>query len=150
MVVYDISKSFLLAYAQPDRPFLSFDQFNNLVRLYRDEFYATQYVEGFIYDIGVRYNVWTVDTVNRYHRHLFFDRIRGRTSISFEIPHARANATIPLEIAIFDEGGLYFTQRQRVTIEHLVGGKPVLCGWRKIDTVRDFVLRETGAANVSE
>lgn len=150
MVVYHIPKSFLLAYAKPDRPFLSFDQFNNLVRLYRDEFYATQYVEGFIYDIGVRYNVWTVDTVNRYHRHLFFDRIRGRISISFEIPNAHANATIPLEIAIFDEGGLYFTQRQRVTIEHFVGGKPVLCSWRKIDTVRDFVLRETGAANDSE
>lgn len=145
MVVYNIPRTILMSYSKEGRPFMSFDQFNNLVRLYRDEFYAAQYLEGFIYDIGVRYNFWTVDTANRYTRHLFFDRIRGQISISFEIPDVRKFATIPLAVKIFDEEGVFFTQEQRVTVELIADGNPTICSWRKLDTVREFVLRECNA-----
>jgi hypothetical protein len=150
MIVYEIPKPLLMVYAKEDKPFLSFDQFDNLVQLYRDEYFACQYIDGFIWDIGVRYNFWTRDTSNRYYRHIFFKDIPKPIRISFEIPHITKNATIPLIISIFDDDGVYFTQTQHVLVElnrfHEFQDDKYrddpwkICSWRKVDTVRDCVF----------
>jgi hypothetical protein len=132
-------------FAKDGVPFMNFAQFNNLVQLYRDEYWASQYVEDFINDIGVRYNVWTRSTVNTYYRHIFFDEIKKPISISFRIPHLSRNATIPLHVSLFDEDGVFFTQEQLLAIERINGTKRNMCGWRKIDTVRDFLLSQCEA-----
>lgn len=125
---------------------MNFAQFNALVQMYRDDYWASQYVEGFISDIGIRYNVWTRSTVNTYYRHIFFDQIKKPILISFRIPHLSRHATIPLHVALFDDDGVYFTQEQLLAIERIKDGKGQMCGWRKIDTVRDFLLSQVEAA----
>lgn len=142
MKTYQIPKTMFRMFASEGVPFMNFAQFNNLVQMYRDEFWASQHVEGFIYDIGVRYNVWTRSTNNTYYRHVFFDEIKTPISISFRIPHLTRNATVPLHIALYDEDGVYFTQEQLLAIERIEGSKKSICGWRKIDTVRDFLIAE--------
>lgn len=142
MKTYEIHKPFLMQLAVDGVPFVSFDQFNNLVKLYRDDFYASQYVEGFTYDIGVEYNVWTVDCHNRYYRHLWFAQITKPIWISFDVPNLNRNATIPLLIKIFDEDGLYFQQEQNICMERRVGDRFSVCSWRKIEAVRNFVESE--------
>lgn len=142
MITYEIPTPMFRMFAKDGVPFMNFAQFNNLVQLYRDEYWASQYVEDFINDIGVRYNVWTRSTVNTYYRHIFFDEIKKPISISFRIPHLSRNATIPLHVSLFDEDGVFFTQEQLLAIERINGTKRNMCGWRKIDTIRDFLLTQ--------
>lgn len=142
MKQYEIHRPFLMQLAKNDVPFVTFDQFNNLVKLYRDEFYATQHVDGFINDIGVAYNVWTVECTNHYRRHLWLDRITQPIWITFDVPELQRHATIPLHIKIFDDDGVYFEQRQRISLERRIEDRFFLCSWRKIEPVRQFVERE--------
>lgn len=156
MKTYEILKPLLMSYAKEGVPFLSFDQFNNIVQLYRDEFYACQHIEGFIWDIGKRYNFWTVDTVSRYHRHVFFAQIVKPIRISFEIPSASKNSIIPLSISMFDDDGPYFTQEQNLAVElnrfveyedpKFEANPWKIYPWRKIDTVCAHVLENCKVA----
>lgn len=146
MIIYKIPQTIFRMFANDGVPFMNFAQFNNLVQMYRDEYWASQHVEGFAWDIGVRYNVWTRSTVNTYYRHVFFDQIKAPISISFKIPHLTRHSTVPLHIALFDEDGVYFTQEQTLALERIEDGKGRICSWRKIDAVRDFVLSECDAA----
>lgn len=145
MITYQIPTAMFRMFSKDGVPFMNFAQFNNLVQMYRDEFWASQHVEGFLWDIGVKYNVWTRTTVNQYYRHVFFDEIKQPISISFKIPHLAQHATIPLSVTLYDEGGVYFTQDQTLAIERIKGGKGRICGWRKIETIRNFVLNECDA-----
>lgn len=142
MIIYQIPPTMFRIFAKDGVPFMNFAQFNNLVQMYRDEFWASQHVEGFMWDIGVKYNVWTYSTVNHYYRHVFFDQIKQPISISFKIPHLSQQATIPLHVSLYDDDGEYFTQEQTLAIERLTNGQGRMCGWRKIDPVREFVLSE--------
>ena len=146
MITYEIPTPMFRLFAKDGVPFMNFAQFNNLVQMYRDEFWASQYVENFAEDIGSRYNVWTRSTSNTYHRHIFFDQIKSPISISFDVLPLKQRATIPLHITLFDEEGIYFTQEQVLVIEKISDGKGQICGWRKIDTVRDFLLSQTKCA----
>ena len=142
MITYEIHKPFIMQLETNDVPFVSFDQYSNLVKLYRDDFYAAQHVDSFICDIGVEYNVWTVECHNRYYRHLWFDQIERPISISFEVVDLRKSATIPLKIKIFDADGIYFEQDQSICIERRVGDRFLISSWRKVEPVRAFVQRE--------
>ena len=143
MAVYEIPKPVLESFGKPGKPFLSFDQFNNVVQRYRDEYYAAQNIDGFIQDIGVAYNLWTVDLQATYHRNLFFDLVPKSVRISIEIPEVQKHSSFPLSIVIFDDAGAYFTQTQNIAVERNIGGKFVLSAWRRVEPIRDFVLRET-------
>jgi len=142
MAVYQIPKPILCSFGQVGKPFLSFDQFNNVVQKYRDEHYAAQNIENFADNIGVAYNLWTIDAQSRYFRNLFFAAVWKPISISFCIPHIDHAASFPLAITIFDEDGVYFTQEQRIAVERRTGDGFTLTSWRRIPAIRDFVLSE--------
>ncbi|WP_428336302.1 hypothetical protein [Paenirhodobacter sp.] len=144
MITYEIHRPFLMQRAKEGVPFLSFDQFHNLVKLYRDDFYAAQNVAGFAQDIGQNYNVWTVDCQSRYHRHLWFSEVRAPVWISFEVAEPSKPARLPLQVRIFDAGGLYFEQLQHICFERRVGQRFQVCSWRKIEPVRSFISGEIG------
>lgn len=142
MKTYQIPKAMFRQFANLGIPYMNFAQFNNLVQMYRDEYWASQYVEGFMWDVGVKYNVWTRRTVNTYHRHIFFDEIHLPIWIAFEIPNLNKRATIPLYVTLFDDEGLYFTQEQLLVVERIEGATKAIRGWRQIETIRDFLLSE--------
>lgn len=90
----------------------------------------------------IRYNVWTVDTQNRYYRNVFFTEIVKPIQMSFEILDADSAVTIPLKITMFDEDGIIFVQTQRITVSRFVNGKFRRSSWRKVPEIRDFVLSQ--------
>ena len=139
MITYEVYKRFILQQKRDDAPFLTFDGYPCLIKIYRDEFFAPQYIEGFLWDIGVKYNVWTVETYSNYYRHLWFDQIKSPVYIDIDIPHMNKHATLPLHFKIYDEDGVYFEQLQHICMERRIGDRFVMCSWRKIDAVRAFV-----------
>ena len=144
MAEFKISKPALLAFGQAGKPFLSFDQFNNVVQVYRDEFYAAQRVPGFLTDVGTKYNLWTVNSENRYLRNLFFDEVDGGVSISIEIPNIEKKSSFPFIIKIFDDNGTYFEQAQNIAVEANRGDGFKVTSWTKVPAIREFVLTEAG------
>lgn len=141
MIIYEVPLAILLKFADRDIPYLSFDKFHNVAKLYRDEYFACQYIDGFMWDVGVKYNVWTRDLYAKYHRHVFFDAVKTVIKISFEIPHLTKNATVPLNISIFDEDGVYFTMNQDLAFDVKKGDKWKVTSWRKIEPIRDGVMQ---------
>ena len=147
MAEFKISKPALLAFGQIGKPFLSFDQYNNVVQVYRDEFYAAQRIPNFLTDVGHKYNLWTVNSVNRYMRNLFFDDVDGYVSISIEIPNIDKKSSFPFIIKIFDNNGVYFEQNQNIAVEVNRGEGFKITSWTKVPPIREFVLSESGNPN---
>lgn len=150
MAVYNIAKPRLLTYGQLGVPYLSFDRFNNIVQVYRDEYYAAQRIDDFLLDMGVTYMMWTASLENRYLRNLIFDEIDGYISISIEIPNIDKKSTFPFEIKIFDEKGVFFIQHQEIAVQTRSGNGFKLTGWRKVPSIREFVLEEAGSPEFDE
>jgi hypothetical protein len=136
---YQITRSFFEQFEKEGRPFLSFDQYDNLVRKYRDEHYAVECIESFSEDVGRRYNLWTVETQNRYFQNLFFNQIKAPLIIEFSIPNAQRKASFPLSISVYKDGDLVFTQKQIIAVQKIVGNKAKTVGWRKIAPIQQFV-----------
>lgn len=148
MVSFKIPNELLEQFKTADVPYMSFDQFNNLVKIYRDEHYAAKHIENFVADIGRQYNLWTVDTYNRYSRNLFFDQITKPLYISLLIPHCDKAKYFPLLISIYDEDDEYFSQEQNVAVQRIIGSKVRPTSWRKIEALSDFVLAEVEDSKV--
>lgn len=144
MLKYTIPHPFLRSFKKEGVPFMTFDAFNNVAQEFRDNYWASQHVEGFLWDMGVRYNVWTVQTINQYHRHLMFHEQSEPLTISFAIPDELKASCIPLDIILYDSNGAYFTQRQFLAIERITPSGSSICAWKRIDTIRDFVLQQVG------
>lgn len=140
MITYEIHRGFLLKLADPGIPFLSFDKFFNIAKTYRDEFFACQHIEGFLWEVGVKYNVWTYDLHAKYHRHVFFDEIKKPIKISFDIPHLTKDTRVPLNITIFDDEGVIFTMNQVLVFDVLKNGEWKISPWRKIEPIKNCVL----------
>ena len=147
MIVYEIHMPFLRLFAKEGVPFMTFDQYGNLVKLYRDDFYATQHVDMFAVDVGVKYLVWTYDAHAHYYRNVFFDQIDKPMYISFEIPDAESNAVIPLHVKVYDDDGVIFAQEQKLMVSRFANGAFHKTGWRKVPEIRAFVESENTAAN---
>jgi len=147
MITYKISPGSVKTFAAPDKPFLAFNEFVNIVQWYRDVHWAPDNVPGFDQDIGKTYNVWTRHSVSTYHRHIFPDELAEPISISFEVLGLEKNASFPVRICLFDEYGMYFEHEQELVMERMVGGRFVLTGWKKVPNVREFVLAQGKQAN---
>jgi len=126
--------------ADPDVPFLSFDKFFNVAKIYRDEFFACEHIEGFLWDVGVLYNVWTYDLNAKYHRHVFFDTLKKAVKISFDIPHLASDTRVPLNVTVFDEDGVIFTMNQVLVFDTSKDGKWKITSWRKIAPIKECLL----------
>jgi len=136
---YTLTPADLKTFSTSGMPFLTFDEFLNIVKWYRDGFYAGMNVTNFITDIGKKYNVWTRHTVSTYHRHIIFSELVDSVTLSFEIPHLEKFASFPLKIKISDGDGIYFYHEQELAIDHLVNGKFVVTSWAKIPEIRKFL-----------
>lgn len=141
-ISYKITPSVLKTFADPSKPFLSFDQFVNIAQWYRDDYYARDHVPGFDADIGTAYLVWTRHTSSSYFRHIFPDQLTKDLTISFEIPHLEHASWFPLVIKVFDEDGLYFLHEQQLVIERNVGGRFMLSSWRRVPGLRAFLTSQ--------
>lgn len=150
MATFHIAKPRLLTFGQPGVPYLSFDRFNNIVQVYRDEYLAAQRIEDFLSDMGVTYMMWTASLTNYYRRNLIFDEVNGYISISIEIPNIDKKSTFPFEIKIFDERGVFFIQHQEIAVQTHSGNGLKLTGWRKVPAIRDFVLEEAGVVELDD
>ena len=93
-----------------------------------------------MWDVGVKYNVWTYDMTCQYNRHLFFDQLRKPVRIGFEIPYLSKRATIPLNASIFDDDGVYFSTTQTLAFDTPVEGKWKITPWRRVDAICNCVL----------
>ncbi|WP_306046595.1 hypothetical protein [Nioella sp. MMSF_3534] len=144
MIQYQISPGEIKTFASPFQPFLTFNEFVNIVQWYRDSSFAPDNVPGFEKDVGQAYNVWTRRAVSTYHRHIFPDELSEDVTIAFEIPHLERNASFPIRVTIFDTLGVYFEHEQEVVVERLVDGRFLLTGWRKVPQVAKFLLSQQG------
>lgn len=139
---YKLSPGMLKTFADPGKPFLTFDQFVTIVQWFRDDYFAPDHVSGFSEDIGRAYQVWTRSAVSSYHRHIFPDELVGDITISFEIPSLDSAAWFPLVVRMYDDQGLYFLHEQKLVIERNLGDRFVLSSWRKVPEVRDYLLSQ--------
>lgn len=142
MISYTLSPSVLKTFGTPEKPFLSFDQFINIVQWYRDVFYAVDNVKGFEKDIGTRYAIWTRRATSRYYNHIFFDQLTEDVTITFSIPRLDRNATFPIAVKIHDRKRVYFEHEQEIALERLSEGRAVLSGWKRVPEIRDFLLSQ--------
>lgn len=142
MKTYTLSPGVLKTFASPGRPFLSFDQFVNVVQWYRDVYYAADNVNNFSEDIGRTYSVWTRSAVSNYIRHIFPDELTHDISISFEIPDLKFASWFPILVRMYDQDGLFFWHEQKAVVERNIGGRFVLSSWKKVPAIRDFLLSE--------
>ena len=142
MAVFEIKQSTLMSFAAPEKPFLAFDQFCNIVQYYRDVHYAPNFIRNFQTDIGRRYNLWTAELSAYYKRNLIFDDLIQEIKISTSLGNVTKNSTFPICFELFDQDGLYFSLVQQIAVERFIEGRFHLTSWRKVDTICEFVLQE--------
>lgn len=143
MITYQMSPGDLKTFSVPGKPFLSFDQYLNVVQWYRDYHYAADNVADYAALVGKSISVWTVRQNANYHKHIWLDELKDELTISFEIPYLNRNATFPLLVKFLTVGGeLVFSHFQELAVERSVGDKFVLTSWRRIPQLRDFLLKE--------
>ncbi|WP_223640638.1 hypothetical protein [Rhodobacter sp. TJ_12] len=146
MIAYRISPDKLRTFGTEGKPFLSFDQFLNLVQHFRDDHYAAQHIQGFVEEVGRFYSIWTVTQESRYFRHIWFDQIDSDLSIEFQILPLTQSSNFLLDIALRGaDGALYFTNRQKLAVDRLVGDRFVLASWKRIPGLRAFLEAQAAA-----
>jgi len=143
MKTYQISPGSLKTFSVPGKPFLSFDQFLNVVQWYRDYHYAAENVERFSTLAGKEYSVWTVRQNSSYFRHVWLEQLSSDLKLSFEVLPLVRNATFSLQIELSGPNGeLYFSHFQELAVERLGKNGFVLTSWRRVPEIRDFLLSE--------
>lgn len=137
--VYELNHADLYTFALSGMPFLTFDEFLNIVKWYRDGYYAGSNVKGFSNDVGRKYSVWTRHTVSNYYRHVVLEEIIGDLYLSFEIPDLNRRGSFPLLVKLYDEGGDYFVHQQELAVERFVNDRFVLSSWAKVPPLSEFL-----------
>lgn len=143
---YQMTPQVLKTFADPSKPFLSFDQFVNIAQWYRDEYYARDNVAGFDQDIGTAYLVWTRHTSSTYFRHIFPDLLENEVTISFEVPHLNHASWFPLVIKMYDPEGMIFAHEQQLVLERKVAERFVLSSWRREPALAEFLRSQVPVA----
>lgn len=150
MISYQISPGSLKTFSVPGKPFLSFDQFLNVVQWYRDYHYAAENVEHFTSLAGKEYSVWTVRQNSSYHRHVWLDQLSTDLTLSFEVLPLERSATFSLQVELSGaKGELYFSHFQELAVERLGANGFILTSWRRIPGIRDFLLKETSGEKMA-
>lgn len=150
MIVYTLTKNDLKTFAISGHPFLSFDEFVNIVKWYRDYFYAAQNVRDFAATAGVEFNVWTRAIQCKYSRHVYLDQIKGDVNLSFEVPHLDRHSKFPLTVTMYDKDGVYFECELELALERCVDGRFVLSSWSRVPAIRDFLTSECSECQKSK
>ncbi len=146
MISYNLSPGDLKTFSVPGKPFLSFDQFLNIVQWYRDYHYAAENISNYAEHAGKNFTVWTVRQHSTYLQHVWLDQLKSDLILTFEIPHLERNATFPLRVRLIGKDGeLFFTNIQELAVERLIDDRFVLTSWRRIPDLRDFLIKERSA-----
>lgn len=138
-ISYRLNPGVVKTFADPGKPFLTFDQFVTIVQWYRDTYYAPDHVEGFSKSAGVEYMVWTRSADSSYYRHVFPDELKTDFRVAFSIPSLDSPAWFPLVVRMYDGENLVFKHEQKLVVERLVNDRFVLSSWTKIPGLRDFL-----------
>lgn len=150
MKTYRISPGSLKTFSVPGKPFLSFDQFLNVVQWYRDYHYAAENVDRFSELAGKEFSVWTVRQNSCYFRHVWLDQMSTDLTLTFEVLPLDRNATFSLKIELSGENGeLYFQHLQELAVERLGQNGFVLTSWRRIPEIRNFLLSQVAERTVA-
>lgn len=142
MISFSLSAATLKTFACSGSNFLSFDEFLNIVKWYRDCHYAAENIRNFEQRVGVEFNVWTRSLRCTYHRHVFLDEVKHALTLSFEVPHLDRRATFPLVVKLFDAQGAYFVCEMELAMERFADNHFVLSSWQRTPDIRDFLLQE--------
>ena len=141
-ISYVLSPGVLKTFADPGKPFLTFDQFVTIVQWYRDTYYAPDHVEGFSEAVGVDYMVWTRSANSSYYGHVFPDELTSDFRIAFSIPSLDSKAWFPLVVRMYDGENLVFKHEQKLVIERRVNDRFVLSSWQKVPEISDFITSQ--------
>lgn len=142
MITYELIPGVVKTFGDPSVPYLPFDHFSNIVKWYRDFYWAADNVPGYETDIGVRYNVWTRSTRSEFLRHVFPDQLAEPLVLTFEVPSLDSNSKVPLLVRLLDTDGVYFQQLQFLAFEKHIHGRFRPTSWKKIAPVRQFLFKE--------
>jgi len=137
--VYTLTLADMKTFSVSGMQFLTFDEFLNIIKWYRDGFYAGMNVANFPKDVGVKYNVWTRYTESTYNRNIIFDEIIGEIYLSFEIPNLDKYGTFPLLIKLYDEDGNYLVHYQDLAIQRFHKDHFITTSWARVPEIREFL-----------
>ena len=142
MINYNMTPEEINSFACSGHEFLTFDEYPNIVKWYRDNRYAAENVRDFATSAGIAFNVWTRSIHCTYHRHVFMREFKNDLTLSFDVPHLRRNASFPLLVSLHDADGVYFECEMELAIERFVNGRFRLSGWNREPAIREFLIKE--------
>ncbi len=146
MIDYKISPAAIKTFGSPHVPFLAFDQFVDIVRWWRDYYYARDNVKDYDRFAGKEdeggFAVWTKSTISEYKSHLFIERLKGDLTLRFKVVDISKSAHFTISVELFDGSHDYFAHLQQLCVERYVGGRWLLSSWKRVPSLSEFLLKE--------
>jgi hypothetical protein len=146
MASYKIPPATLMSFSDPGKPFLSFDQFLNVVQWFRDNIYALEHIQNYTSLAGKEFTMWTVRQESSYHQHIWFDQLDEDLELSFEVLPLDRNSSFSLKVELrLSNGDLCFRHTQELAVEKMGKNGFRMTSWKKVPEIRDFLLMQVSA-----